>query len=243
MPISPQQQFCALILDDQIDSTMVLKTMMEHRGFKCYHALTAEEASKRIEEVLPHLLIVDVTLGPESSGVDWLIEVRKGPFKFIPAVMLTGSGDQETVKNSMQLGILDYVIKPANASIMDKKITSWLTRLKDSIYKLDVEDAPLDIEAAFDMQILAISETGLCVSGVISNSEPLSFTKVSSPFFEGIDIAQPQRITFLNYEKSPSSSGGSQNPIRNFCQVSGWTEPDFKRIRLWIRSNHLGRNF
>jgi ActR/RegA family two-component response regulator len=241
MPMTIQQQFCALIVDDQIDSTMVLKTMMEHRGFKCYHALTAEEASTRIEEVLPHLLIVDVTLGPDSSGVDWLVEVRKGPFKFIPAVMLTGSGDQETVKNSMQLGILDYVIKPANASIMDKKIVSWIGRLKDNIYKLDCENAPLDVEGSFDMQILAISETGICVSGILSNPEPISFTKVTSPFFQGIDVAQPQRVTFLNYEKS--TNAGGQNPIRNFCQVSGWTEPDFKRIRLWIRSNHLGRNF
>lgn len=147
MPLSSQQQYCALILDDQIDSTMVLKTMMEHRGFKCYHALTAEEATARISEVYPHILIVDVTLGPESSGVDWLVEVRKGPFKFIPAVMLTGSEDQETVKNSIELGILDYVIKPANASIMDKKITSWISRLKESIYKLDAEHDPQDVEA------------------------------------------------------------------------------------------------
>ncbi|WP_413560397.1 response regulator [Bdellovibrio sp. HCB209] len=239
--MNTQPQFCALIVDDQIDSTMVLKTMMENRGFKCYHALTAEEATKRIEEVLPHLLIVDVNLGPDISGLEWLVAVRKGVYGFIPAVMLTGSGDETTVKDSMQLGIYDYVIKPSNASILDKKITSWIQRLKEGVYRLDAEQMPIPVEASFDMQILAISETGLCVAGVVANAEPLTFTKVSSPLFQGIDVTQPQRITFLNYEKNPA--GAINNPIRNFCQVSGWTEPDFKRIRLWIRSNGLGRNF
>ncbi|WP_413294850.1 response regulator [Bdellovibrio sp. HCB185ZH] len=238
--MNSNQQFCALIVDDQIGSTMVLKTMLENRGFKCYHALTAEEATARLDEVLPHLLIVDINLGPETSGLDWLSEVRKGSFAFIPAVMLTGSDDENTVKNSLQQGVYDYVIKPSNASILDKKITSWIHRLKEGIYKLEAEKAPVTVEATFDMQIVAISETGLCLGSIIANADPLSFAKVTSPFFEGIDVSHPPKITFLNYEKSPT---GGLYPIRNFVQVSGWTEPDFQKIRLWIRSANLGRSF
>lgn len=235
-------QFTAIIVDDQPSSTTVLTTLLERRGFKCYHAATTEEATKLLEEVLPHLLVVDIHLGPESNGLAWLTKIRGSKYGFIPAVMLTGSSDEGTVRGSLELGIYDYVIKPSRPAILEKKITLWRERLSTSMtYSWDAEQEPLEVEASFEMKIAAISETGLCVDGCISSTEPISFTKLSSSLFGQIELAQPQKITFLNNEKRPGGPGPFS--IRNFCQVSGWMEPDFKRIRLWIRSNYLGRSF
>ncbi len=234
-------RFEVLIVDDQIDSTSALTAMLERRGFTCHHAVNLAEAKVKLEAILPHLLVVDVNLGPTENGLAWLDEVRKGPYAFIPAIVLTSSSEEKNVGNSLRLGVDDYIIKPSSPQVLAKKITDLMTRLQTNVsYALDENDDTMLVVATLPLQISAISETGFCISSHIANREPITFNKPLSDLFDDIGAAALKKITFLNYEKT---GGRSLFPVRNYCQAIGWSEPDFKRIRLWIRRNQLGRNF
>jgi DNA-binding response OmpR family regulator len=236
------ENFCVLFLDDQKDSTAALTTLLERRDFQCHHAVNSQEATEKLERLLPHLLIVDVNLGPTESGLAWLEEVRKGPYGFIPAIVLTGSGQEQTIRDSIRIGIDDFIVKPSEPKVLIKKIMTILARLRERpSYSADFGSEPLPVRASLNLQIAAISETGLCLSSHIVNRKPLSFFKPKSSIFEELGVSQLKKLTLYNSERSVS--WGSTFPIRNFCQANGWTEIDFKQIRLWIRKNKLGRNY
>lgn len=235
-------QYCVLIVDDQKDSTSALKAIMERRDFDCHVATNIEDANKKLEQLAPHLLIVDVNLGPSVSGLDWLSEVRKGRFGSIPAVILTATGDEETVRAAVKIGVDDFIVKDSEPQTMTKKIVALRARLQESVrYALTSKEEPLTAQVKIAMQISAISETGICVSSHIANRLPVSFSNPSSSLFKEIEVKPLKKITFLNYERE--TNWKSKAPMRNFCQANGWTEPDFKRVRLWIRRNKLGRSF
>lgn len=234
-------KYCVLIVDDQKDSTSILTTMLERRDFECFHAANIEEANKKLEELAPHLLIVDVHLGPNENGIAWLTEIRKGPFGFIPAIVLTSAGDEETVRTSIHLGIDDFVLKPLDSKVIAKKIVALQAKLDSHVFYSFNAIEPIPVEATHTLRISAISETGFCLSSHIANRLPISFTNPVSTLFQEMEISPLKKITMMNYERE--TSWKSQAPMRNFCQANGWTEPDFKRVRLWIRRNKLGRSF
>jgi CheY-like chemotaxis protein len=235
-------QFLALIVDDQKTSTAALTTMLERRDVDCLHAATLDEATNLLEKFCPHLLIVDINMGPHLSGLDWLAKVRKSDFAEIPAIILTGSSDVQTVKDSSLLGIVDYIVKPSNPSVMAKKIIDMKALLThQKLYFLNIEANPFSVQVHLAMHIWAVSETGFCVSSHIANRHPLAFMNPQSSLFAEMEVTPLKKLTLFNYQKEMHWT--TSYPVRNFCVATGWTESDLQKVRLWIRREHLGRNF
>ncbi len=235
-------KFCILIVDDQLEATASLKAMLERRDFECVSAVNTKEATEKLETHLPHVMIVDVNLGPDDNGLDWLEKVRSGPYANVPAIMLTGAGDVETIKKSARIGVDDYIVKPAGHTTLSKKIVAIQARLQiETPYAIKTSETPLPVKATFTARISALSETGLCISSHIMNRKPISFPSPRTSLFDELQVGALKKLTFLNNEREANQR--SPYPIRNFCQASGWSEPDFKNIRLWVRRNKLGRTF
>lgn len=235
-------KLCALIIDDQPDSLKMIKTILELQHFHCVVAQNTEEASKKMVEFLPHLLVVDISLGPEENGLKWLEEVRKGIFQGLPAVILTSSAMLEDVQKSIELGVQDYVIKPPNPNVLKKKIQNLVEQLQtNKPYVFLNENEPAEGKVRIEGKISGISETGLCLATHLANRVSISFENVESELFGEIGIAPPKKLTFLNYEKENNKQ--DRFPVRNYCQAKGWVESDFVQIRLWIRRSKLVRDF
>jgi len=235
-------KFCILIVDDQKDSVASLVTMLERRDFDCHHAVNLQQANEMLEKIAPHLLMIDVNLGPNENGLHWLTEVRKGPHGFLPAIILTAAGDEETVREAAKIGVDDFLVKPFDTKLLAKKIVALQTRMEGHIfYAFNAAAEPMPATTTHTLKISAISETGLCLSSHIANRVPVAFSNPECALFQEMEVSPLKKITFMNYERETGWTPPA--PMRNFCQANGWTEPDFKRVRLWIRRNKLGRVF
>jgi CheY-like chemotaxis protein len=235
-------KYCVLILDDQPESTMVLRALLERRDFHCVAARTIAEADQLLNEVMPHLLVVDHLLSGKENGLDWLKKVRAGPMSHIPAVILTGNGDGADIRKYTDLGIEDYIIKPGTPATLTRKIVAIHKNLQTlSLYACTFAEQTAPADVRLTMRINALSETGLCVSSDICNRLPFTVAGAASDLFVEMGVPAPQKITFLNYESE--RNGLAKMPFRNYCQVKGWTEGDFQKVRIWIRKNQLGRSF
>ncbi len=237
-------KLCALIVDDQLESIKIIKAMLEAQRISCVVATNLTQANELLHQYLPHLLVIDVSLGPDENGLNWLQEIRKGTLRFLPAVMITSSAAQADVRRSIQLGVDDYIIKPADPQLLKKKIFALRKRLQEqtqSPYSWTSKNETKTMDFTVNTRINAISETGMCLSSFLSNRQPISFEKFQSAIFSEIGVTQPKKLTFLNYERESNMQSGL--PMRNYCQSKGWTEADFKEVRLWIRRSKLSRSF
>lgn len=104
-----------LIVDDNPDSIMVLRTILESKGFTVLSAGNGREALQVMEGQIPDAVLLDVMM-PELSGIDVLKRMRSAAATArIPVILVTAKGQDEDLLDGYQHGADYYITKPCTA--------------------------------------------------------------------------------------------------------------------------------
>ena len=93
--------------------------------------LEAENGIQAIDRILKHkpdLILLDIEM-PDMNGIQFLKRIRSNPNKElrnIPIVMFTGVVDKEKIKEIINWGVQDYLIKPYELEVLYQKVDKYL---------------------------------------------------------------------------------------------------------------------
>jgi two-component system nitrogen regulation response regulator NtrX len=87
-----------------------LGNVLADEGFKVVAASGGEEALKKIEEIPPDLVMLDIWM-PGPDGLETLKTIKE-KWPFLPVVMISGHGTVETAVKATKLGAFDFIEKP-----------------------------------------------------------------------------------------------------------------------------------
>jgi diguanylate cyclase (GGDEF)-like protein len=131
-----------LIIDDSPESLQVAKARLSRENVDIQCADGAEAGLKILRHAPPDLLLLDVDM-PGMSGFD-LCRLMKADADLcmIPIIFLSGSGTAEDKVRGLDLGAVDYVIKPFDAFELRARVRAALRtkRLQDLL----IEHASID---------------------------------------------------------------------------------------------------
>jgi CheY-like chemotaxis protein len=103
-----------LVVDDDGDSRILLKTVLEYCGALVTVVASAEQAMRTLRRVTPDILVADIAM-PRRDGY-WLIQqVRALPRdqgSGMPAVAITAHGDEHGPQRTLAAGFDSHVRKP-----------------------------------------------------------------------------------------------------------------------------------
>ena len=118
----------ALIIDDDNAIQAYLKRIIELKfHFMVYQALNGLEGLKILENIKPDLIFLDHSM-PEMDGVEFLKKIKdKEDYKSIPVFVISASKDSQIVKDMIDLGVDDYILKPINPETTYNRILKVLT--------------------------------------------------------------------------------------------------------------------
>src|SRR6056297_1231712 len=117
-----------LLIEDEPEIRDMLSCALGRAGFQVWESATAEEATSRLEGILPGLLIVDWML-PGMSGVEFARRVRRDEHTAeIPIIMLTARGEESDKLKSFDSGVDDYVTKPFSPRELIARVKALLRR-------------------------------------------------------------------------------------------------------------------
>ncbi|MBI2388949.1 MAG: sigma-54-dependent Fis family transcriptional regulator [Deltaproteobacteria bacterium] len=99
-----------LVVDDEENLRLVLRTLLRRAGYEVETASTGEEALDKVESFGPDVVLTDVRM-PKMSGLDLLSALKA---KSSPAVVIVMSayGSVDLALEAMKAGAYDYVQKP-----------------------------------------------------------------------------------------------------------------------------------
>ena len=95
-------------------------------GFRCSgSASTLSQAQEMINDPQQEidLVLLDVYM-QQDSGLDLLPTIRESG-RAIDVIMITSAADAATVQTAMHYGVVDYLIKPFQASRFEEALTGW----------------------------------------------------------------------------------------------------------------------
>jgi DNA-binding LytR/AlgR family response regulator len=104
-----------LIIEDDIEVRSGLIDLLEESGFKVIPSSTGKEGILLCKELLPDLIISDIMM-PGLSGIDVIKELNShDSTKLIPLIFLTAKKEMTDLREAMEYGAADYIVKPYDA--------------------------------------------------------------------------------------------------------------------------------
>jgi DNA-binding NtrC family response regulator len=100
-----------LIVDDDADSALTLRELIDQPEFTIAVAHTLRDARKQIAMQSPDLVLLDLKL-PDGNGMDLLSDPQL--VENSEVVLLTGHASLDTSIQALRLGAADYIVKPIN---------------------------------------------------------------------------------------------------------------------------------
>lgn len=110
-----------LIIDDMADARTALKEMLGLLGFFVNEAEDGYQGWKRMEEVLPDLIFLDINM-PRIDGISFLDKKKKSVYNDIPVIMTTSENSLSHVKSAKEKGATEYIVKPVELENLKEKL-------------------------------------------------------------------------------------------------------------------------
>ena len=100
-----------LIIEDNAIQALTLEMIVKRLGFtEIEKAYSPEQAYEILENFHPDLMLVDINLGTEVTGVDIVKKVQKE--HFVRVLYITGNSDSHHKQLANQTDYFGYMIKP-----------------------------------------------------------------------------------------------------------------------------------
>jgi DNA-binding response OmpR family regulator len=104
-----------LVVDDNLDSVLILRSILEAQGFTVCVANSGPDALAQLAREVPDVILLDVMM-PEMSGFEVLERIRnKHDTASVPVIMVTAKMQDEDVMTGYQFGADYYITKPCTA--------------------------------------------------------------------------------------------------------------------------------
>ncbi|MDD5131721.1 MAG: response regulator [bacterium] len=110
-----------LIVDDEPGVVKMVKYLLEKNSFAVVSANEGEEGVKLAIQEKPDLILMDIMM-PLIDGNEATRRLKENEVtKQIPVIMLSALGQEGDVAKSLELGAMDYIVKPFHPQeLMDR---------------------------------------------------------------------------------------------------------------------------
>jgi len=124
-----------LIVDDDLDLTKALQTILESQQYTVVPAIDGKEGIEKIKTDEPDLVILDVMMSTWQDGFEMSRELKKDPkLKDIPILMLTALKDRtgidfkSTAGDPTWLPVDGFLDKPVEPQTLLAEVEKLLSR-------------------------------------------------------------------------------------------------------------------
>jgi DNA-binding response OmpR family regulator len=120
---------CILIVDDEPNVRLVLRTALESAGYRVLEAADGHGALAQAREGACNLILMDLRM-PKLDGMETLAQLRRQG-DATPVVILTAHGSIPDAVAAMKLGAIDFLTKPITPGELRAVVSEVLRRNDD----------------------------------------------------------------------------------------------------------------
>lgn len=109
-----------LVADDEVEICLLLKSLLETRGYSAISTSDGEEASRMLMTAKFDLLVTDLVM-PKRDGLRLLSDSHEVDPE-MEVIILTGYGSLENAIQALRLGAFDYLQKPIDVDLFIRTV-------------------------------------------------------------------------------------------------------------------------
>jgi len=116
-----------LLVDDSSFNRLVLRSILEKHNIGIVEAVSGKSAIEKLMQDDCSLILMDIQM-PELDGIETTRYIRGSDFgcnSNVPIIGLSGESDEEDIRNALEAGMDDYMLKPVDSAVLISKIKKW----------------------------------------------------------------------------------------------------------------------
>lgn len=121
-----QEHPSVLIVDDEPNVRLMLRTALESAGYRVLEAADGLGALSRLGDGTCDLVLLDLRM-PKLDGMETLARLRERG-NLVPVVMLTAHGSIPDAVSAMRLGAIDFLAKPITPAELRSVVAEVIRR-------------------------------------------------------------------------------------------------------------------
>ena len=115
-----------LVIDDDPSICDLVERTLVRAGARVYSALDGEDGLRQFDACRPDLVILDIMM-PAPNGFEVCSRiVRRSQ---VPVIFLTALGQDQDVVRGLELGAVDYIVKPFSPKVLTARAGAALRRV------------------------------------------------------------------------------------------------------------------
>lgn len=119
------------LVEDDMLLSFVEEKLVTKLGYQVVgKATTGQQAIDSISELNPDIVLMDHHLRGDLDGFDVLIEMRKLKLN-TPVIFISGDNYEEDVQRAMDMGCVDFLLKPVNEGILEGPLNKASKMVED----------------------------------------------------------------------------------------------------------------
>lgn len=198
--MTPQNERVVLIVDDDEAIRGLIAIALRRASFTPVEAGSGEAALEVLESVQPAVVVLDLGM-PGMSGLDLIRILRlRRETATMPIVLMTGSGEHDTVLHALAAGADDFLAKPVRLDELVARMeahlrtqTAWSQQVESELRaraavvgalgRLTLSSEPHDTAAALVQELG--QGTGLAFVGILHLASPSRFEVLATFTHDG----------------------------------------------------------
>ncbi len=117
-----------LVVEEDRALADLIRVSLKRHGFNVNVVFNADELDREIEHFDPIVILLDLFL-PGINGLDSLALLKRGgKLNRRHVILISAYGFSEVVEQAIEVGAVDFVIKPVDVDILIQKVMKWSER-------------------------------------------------------------------------------------------------------------------
>ena len=121
-----------LIVEDRAENRVMIREVLELWGYSVSEAENGEEALRRLAEVDPDLVLMDLQM-PVLDGLSALRRIRAGPCRQVPVIAFTASMQDCDESVMLEHGFDGFLAKPVELSVLKRRVQAFCPLERDKV--------------------------------------------------------------------------------------------------------------
>ncbi|MHB8578304.1 MAG: response regulator [Ignavibacteriaceae bacterium] len=114
-----------LLAEDNEIAKRIIVHKLESENYSVVHLATGENVVETVLAINPILIILDLLL-PVRNGLTILRDLKLNPVcSSTPVIIFTTNNNEDMLNKALELGAVDYILKPFSISEMMSKIKKY----------------------------------------------------------------------------------------------------------------------
>jgi DNA-binding response OmpR family regulator len=115
-------------VDDAPDTRALLAALLSHHGYHFFGCESGAECLGLVTRVSPRLILLDVDM-PYMDGFETCRRLRAmEPLKPVPIAFLTARKTRDDVRQGLQAGGNDFILKPLDGARLLDRVQHWTSK-------------------------------------------------------------------------------------------------------------------